>query len=241
MLLNLTRWSSKLYFRRLLNSSWLGRWSWTCLEAFLKARCFLLIEAWSLCDPSSSFGPDPGSCVITGWLNSSRGWPGPVIDWSAVTCITLVSPRARSLRQRRAQSPYAGFMNHSAQVSLICVSRLPHSWQPPQWTIPFLLRLNWQQRRGVSKALEMNDIMEVMGWWQRMWADYWAGIQRSIISVLIIVLCRLQLFSNETHKTEGLKSMYQSHLHVQFKWLMTFWNHFLIQRKKNRGLLIEQL
>lgn len=179
--------------------------------------------------------------MVTGWFNSSRGWPGPVIDLSAVTCITLVFPSARSLRQRQAQSPYAGFMNHSAQVSLICVSGLPHSWQPSQWTVPVLLRPTWQQRRGVSKGLEMNDIMEVMGWWQRMWADYWARIQRSIIYVLIILLWSLLLFSNETHKTEGLESMYQSHLHVQFKWLRHF--SFLIGmtllfKEKNRSFLI---
>lgn len=116
--------------------------------------------------------------------------------------------------------------------SLICVSGLPHSWQPPQWTVPVLLRLTWQQRRGVSKGLEMNDIMEVMtecGLITELESKDQPFLFLSLFSAVFYS------FQMKPTKTRALKSMYQSHLRVQFKWLWHF-GITLLLIEKNRSL-----
>lgn len=77
-----------------------------------------------------------------------------------------VSPAARSLRQRRAQSPPPGFMNHSVHdLSYLCACVATHLAAVPMDRPRPFLQLAWQPRWKVSRGRRRSDIMETDDGW----------------------------------------------------------------------------
>lgn len=124
-------------------------------------------HAGLICLASQQLISSAGQRLHNRWPTGCQpAWPESVIDpCGAAACFTPVSPATRSLRQRQAQSPPTGFMNHSVHgLSYLCGCVATHLAAVPMDRPRPFLRLAWH-----------SDIMETKdgwGWWNWEWAAY---------------------------------------------------------------------